>query len=185
MQPTFLPAVQQEIEYELTRDDLFAFQMRASTATPSARRMMRRTRVVYGLVIIGMAILMRPWRSWFSLTAFGVFFSVFVGGGIVAYRYVLRRAIKEMVQENMPEKGQLGRHRIRVDENGLTESTAVGQSRVTWEGIDRVERDSTALFIYTGPHQAHMIPIRAFASLDDAESFYAFVKSRAERESTE
>ena len=166
-----------EVEYELTREDLFHFQKRASTATPVARRMIRRIRVSYVVSILVVAVLMQPWLSWIAFSGFAIFCLVFVVGGFLWHRHTSRQLITEYVDDNTPEKGTLGRHRIVVDDSGLAESTAVGEERVRWPGVYRIDRDSIAFYIYTGPHKAHMIPLRAFSSPDDAERFFAFVHS--------
>ena len=84
----------------------------------------------------------------------------------------------DSVSDEVPEKGHLGRHHISIDEQGLVETTAVGESRVSWAGIDRIERSADAVFIYTTPSAAHMIPRRAFAAPEDQETLYNFVQSQ-------
>jgi hypothetical protein len=63
-----------------------------------------------------------------------------------------------------------------LNEAGLVESTAVGESRCSWAGVDRVEHDQQYIYIYTAPHAAHIIPKRAFNNLHEAESFYQLAK---------
>jgi hypothetical protein len=168
-----------DISYDITRTDLFAFQMRASTKSPLARRMLRETWITYAVVVVVMAFLTTPWKSLVALGGFAVFCIVFIGGGVWFYRYSRKKLIAEYVRDETPEKGQLGWHRLQADQNGLTETTAVGESRVSWEGVQRIERDSAGVYVYTGSHQAHVIPLRAFASSRDAENFYSFMKSHA------
>ena len=118
-----------------------------------------------------------PWMSYIALAGFVVTLVTFLGLGRLMTGYLTRRAIRDYVSQEIPDKGQLGRHRISLDENGLTESTAVGESRVSWAGIDRVERTADAVLIYPTPTAAHMIPKRTFRSPEDQDSFVELVQS--------
>ena len=92
----------------------------------------------------------------------------------------MRRVIRKLVAEERPGRGQLGRHTLILGEDGLVERTTVGESRTAWAGVDRVEQDRDYVFIYTSPAAAHLIPKRAFRSVEDAERFYQL--SRASKE---
>ena len=87
-------------------------------------------------------------------------------------RLLVRRAILQLLKDEKPGKGQLGKHRIVLSEDGVAESTAVGESRTSWAGVDRVEQNPDYIFIYTSPAAAHLIPKRAFRNLQEAEAFY-------------
>jgi hypothetical protein len=166
-----------EIDYELTQDDLIAFHMHALKNSPTVKRFARRTRVMYVILILVMAALTTPWSSGVALAGFVVGAGTFILGAWLFTNTLTRRAIKDQVSREIPEKGQLGRHHMRIDETGVYESTAVGETRVAWAGIDRIDRDEDAIFIYTTPHAAHMIPRRAFATPDAADSFADLAES--------
>jgi hypothetical protein len=85
-----------------------------------------------------------------------------------------------LLKEEKPGKGQLGKHRIVLSANGLAESTAVGESRTSWAGVDRVEQDPHYIFIYTSPAAAHVVPKRAFKDLRAAEDFYHLTRAGKE-----
>ena len=166
-----------EIEYELTLEDLFAFQWYATKHSRTAKRLNRYTYIANAVAILIIGILTMPWMSYIALAGFIVSLGTFLGLGWMMTGYLTRRAIRDYVSQEIPDKGQLGRHRISLDENGLTESTAVGESRVSWPGIDRVERSADAVLIYTTPTAAHMIPKRVFKNSDDEDSFVELVQS--------
>ena len=88
----------------------------------------------------------------------------------------MRRGIRGPMKELVPNKGQLGRHKVVLNEGELIESTAVGESRILWAGVDRVEQNQEYIFIYTQPHAAHIIPKRAFNNAQAAESFYQLAR---------
>jgi hypothetical protein len=91
---------------------------------------------------------------------------------------LMRRAIRRMLEEERPGRGQVGKHRLALSEDGIVESTAVSESRTSWAGVDRVEQNSDYIFIYTSAAAAHMIPKRAFRDLQEAEAFYQLARAR-------
>ncbi len=95
-------------------------------------------------------------------------------------RFLVRRAILQMLKDHKPEKGQLGKHRIVLSEDGVVESTAVGESRTSWAGVERIEQSPDYIFIYTSPVAAHVIPKRAFRDVQEAEGFYQLLRARKE-----
>lgn len=181
-----------EVEYELTREDLYAFQWRASYLAPSARRE-RLKAYGYLFLIFLFIFFILPTISGdgftfsFSIAAVLVTFLlpsitfvlvVFFASALL--RWQLRRAILERVEEEKPGQGQVGRHKIRLTEAEIVEQTEVGESRTSWAGVDRIEQNDDYFFIYTSPHGAHVVPKRAFGSPDEAASFYQLAKINKE-----
>ena len=95
-------------------------------------------------------------------------------------RWLIRRTILQLLEDEKPGKGLLGRHRIVLSQDGLVESTAVSESRTSWAGVDRVEQDPHNIYIYTSLAAAHVIPKRAFRDPQETDAFYQF--SRAGKE---
>jgi hypothetical protein len=71
-------------------------------------------------------------------------------------------------------KNVLTSHTVTLDENGVSETTPVGNSNQNWNSIVDVLRTHNFILIYTQRHAAHLIPINAFASRDAADDFYRF-----------
>jgi hypothetical protein len=173
-----------DIEYELTRDDLYAFQWRAAFRSPRGRRS-RRTVYIYWLVaLLIFATLPAIGADGFTISRVNFGF-VLVAYPIVALaqwwweRWLMRRAILRLIRDEKPDRGQLGLHRLVLDEEGVLERTAVGESRTAWAGVHRVEQDDRYIYLYTSSAAAHVIPKRAFADPGDAEAFYQHSRSRA------
>jgi hypothetical protein len=171
-----------EVQYELTADDLFSFHWRAAFESAIARRTRRSGLLSVFVVLLLLTFLpaisspefLFHWLNWVMIAV--VFPTV-----AVAYRFLerglIRRAIRELVRREQPNKGLIGRHRMVLDESGLIESTAVGESRTSWAGVDRVEQNDAYVFIYTTPTMAHVIPKRAFDG-SGAQAFFEYA-SRA------
>jgi hypothetical protein len=166
-----------EVEYEITPDDLFAFQWRAAYRSPIVRRARRKVYIYVFLTLLLFSLLPAIGYDGFVISRAN-FLLIAITFPVVALIFWLldrrqtRRAILELLKEEKPGKGQLGAHKVTLGEAGLVEGTAVGESRTSWAGVDRVEQNQDYIFIYTAPIAAHIIPRRAFSSLQEAESFY-------------
>jgi hypothetical protein len=167
------------VDYELTPDDLNAFQLRAIQRSPSAKRTRRNTYIYLfaGVLLLAIVPAIGPGGFDISRVSFGFlvgFFALVASLTWFFEKRLTRRAISDLVKEEKPDKGQLGRHTLRLDDAGMVESTAVGESRTSWAGVDRVEKDPDYIFIYTAPHAALVIPRHAFSSADESEKFFQF-----------
>jgi hypothetical protein len=174
-----------EVEYEITADDLFAFHWRAAFGSPRAQRARRKTYLYWFLALLVMTLLPAIGSDGFVIARVNFIFLA-VAFPLVAllhwllYRRLTRRGILGELKKVMPNKGLLGRHKVVLNEGELIESTAVGESRMLWAGVDRVEQNGEYIFIYTQPNAAHIIPKRAFNNAQSAESFYQLARIRKE-----
>ncbi len=165
-----------EVEYELTPDDLYHFQWRGGTKSSIVKRARIKLNIYLLLILIFLSVLPAIGPDGFDLSLANftwilTYPFVIVTSWLFQRRY-MRRSILEQLKEEKPDRGQLGVHKIILNETGLIERTVVGESRTSWTGIHRVEQDEKYIYIYIGPHAAHIIPKRAFSNLQEAESFY-------------
>jgi hypothetical protein len=170
-----------EVEYELTHDDLYHFQWRACFSSPSAKRKKLKFYFYTLLVLVFLSVLPAFASDAFELSYLSFawilfFFPVFVVAFSIIERRQTQRALLDLLKEEKPGRGQIGTHNVVLNEAGLVESTAVGESRCSWAGVDRVEHDQQYIYIYTAPHAAHIIPKCAFNNLHEAESFYQLAR---------
>ena len=174
-----------EVEYELTRDDLYAFQWRGVFVSPRGRRVRRTLYLLWILAILLFAIVPAIGADGFAFSRISFTFIAFAIPAVFLFqwcldRWLIRRTILQLLADERPGKGQLGRHRIALSEQGLVETTDVGESHTSWGGVDRVEHDPHYIFIYTSPAAAHVIPKRAFGRPEEADAFYTFSRVRRE-----
>jgi len=180
------PAPPIEVEFQITREDLFAFQWRAATwrrmrLAGSDLAMLAAALVVMGLLTNGRDAFRLGWVS-VLINMSGALVFVATVAVVLAYmnRRSARRALRAMIDDEKADGGSLGTHRIVLTEQELIETTAVAESRRAWTGMDRVEQDDGYVFIYTGPHAAHIVPKRAFADAAGATRFYETAKQLLE-----
>ena len=170
-----------QIEYELTNDDLYAFQWRGAFKSKLGRRSSLMSYGVWFLAVLLISILPAISSDGFNIEDVDLRFLVtaFVVVACLNWlltRWLMHRFINKLLSELKRDKGQLGRHKVLLDENGVVESTTVGETRTSWAGIDRLEQNRDYIFIYTQPHAAHIIPKRAFDNPHEARAFYELAK---------
>lgn len=74
-------------------------------------------------------------------------------------------------------KATLGRHRIRLNEREIVETSHGQEKRSLWFEIQRVVANDEYLFIYDTPKTAYLIPRSAFLSQRSAEEFIEIAQS--------
>src|SRR5215216_7230049 len=174
-----------EVEYELTHDDLYAFQCRAAFDSPRGRRSTRKVYLLWFVALLLVSLLPAIGPDGFVISRVNfIFLAVaFPIVGLVQgflTRRLMRRALLDLLKEEKPGRGQLGKHKVVLTEDSVVESTAVGESRTSWAGVDRIEQNPQYIFIYTSPAAAHVIPKRAFRDMQEAEGFYQLSKTSRE-----
>ena len=148
------------LEFEITGEDLVAYNVYGATTAPAAKKQSARYRVWLSLaVLVALTILIASDGSWFEGVVFGL-----VGAAVLWL--VWPRLWTWMTRSNVlrhAKTGGLGTPgpcRIWVDEYGIHDATPNGASSVTWQGIDRIEENASHVFVFTGPLQAYVIPKR-------------------------
>jgi hypothetical protein len=166
-----------EVEYDLTRDDLYAFQWRAAFSSSIGRRARSKVYAYWLLALLLCSAMPAIGSDGFVISRVNfTFLVVAFPAGVLAQWYLerrlTRRAILQLLKQERPDRGQLGRHRVVINEGGVAESTAVGESHTSWAGVDRIEQNPEYIFIYTSRAGAHVIPKRVFRDMQEAEGFY-------------
>ena len=170
-----------EVEYEITPNDLYAFQWRAVGKSPQVRRSKRNVYIYYFSALLLFSILPSIGADGFDITRMNFTFLVIAFPAVAfSHRYFddrrTKRIVREAVSGEKPDRGQLGRHKLVLNDKGIIESTAVGESKTSWDGVDRVENDNEYVYIYISPVSAHVIPKRAFVTARVADDFYQLAR---------
>ena len=159
-----------QLDYQIVLEDIAALSLHhARTSKLSRRRML----FMQAWGIFCTLVIVMAWTRGSSVERV-VFFIVLCLLWLFAYplyyRWTIKRNVRKMYAEN-ENKGVLGDHTIVIDPEGVTERSAVGESKTSWGGIERIQADDEHVYLYLGSLQAHVIPKRAFRSHEDAEAF--------------
>ena len=167
-----------EVNYEINADDVLAF----SRHNCRSSRTMRRLRVggytfitlllLFGDIVQLWVRRFLPWEYLLPVVGRQVLELVlFVGIYYLALRWVVKFTASNLSKESR-NAGVMCKHKVVISDEALVETTDVGEQRVLWRGVDRVEENESHIFIYTAPATAHVIPKWAFATNREAEEFF-------------
>jgi YcxB-like protein len=173
------------IDYEMTPEDLAAFNFVAATTSQAKRKSSRAVRVmgmlagVVPLFWIMALLKMAPVTSFMGAAlGFAVLISLFGSllGFVRVYFSTLDRQQLELFGH--PENANaLGRRRIWIAPGGVHELTPTSQSMTRWQGVTRIESRPEALYLFTAGFSASIVPRRAFS---ENALFEQFAKVAAE-----
>jgi hypothetical protein len=101
--------------------------------------------------------------------------AIVVGGVLIAVIFILGLHLSMSSFLFMGRgTGVLTSHAVTLNESGVSEATASGNSNQNWKSVIDVRRTRDFILIYTQRHAAHVIPLNAFASHQAADDFYKF-----------
>ena len=176
-------------EYEITKDDLIAFNLYHNRHSPTARRQYLRSwfyfPFIWLLICIGIWYLADKERG-APLQTFLDLLPLFSGVPLYllffpwGYRRKLRKIVDGMVSEGQ-NRGLFSRHHITLSPEGVTVITADGQVSTTWRAVERVAVADGRAFIYTSAMAAVIVPGRAFAGPTEFEDFVSTAREHHEK----
>lgn len=160
------------IRYNITMDDLVAFNLYHFTRSPFIKG------INYGVMIV-VAMLIVLGFSFASISSgepiaaiLGVIFAALF---CVIYQWMWPASLDWHVRRLLSEghtKGMLGPHELEIDPQGIIERTDMNESRTAWRGVDRIVETEDYAFIYISAIMAHVIPKHA-TTTDDPTAFIA------------
>ena len=165
-----------QLDYEIVLEDIAAFSLHHARTSRLSRR---RLRFSQALGIFSTLVLVMVWPGWTGVERV-VFFIVFCLLFLIAYPVYYQWAIKRNARKIYSQganKSLIGEHTIVIDSEGVTERSAVAESKIAWSGVERIEEDGHNVYFYIGPLQAYVIPKRAFQTPDDGEAFLQLAQS--------
>ncbi len=149
------------VEFDLSVDDFVAYNLRFMQTSDIGRRQLRTFRLLSSLLVLLISFVM-----------VGFVFGHLVGGAVYALVVAialwfaaprlwfahLKWTIRRMAAGD--GIGTTGWHRLTVDDAGITEETAQGQSFIAWPGVKRIDQAEQAAYVFFAPVQAFIIPKR-------------------------
>lgn len=176
-------------EYEITKDDLSAFNLYHHRHSRTARRQYLRSWFIpvfiWLLVFSGIWYLAdkergAPLRTFLDLLPLFSFAPLYLLYFPWAYRRKLRKIVDGMVSEGK-NRGLFSRHRVTLSPEGVTDSGEHGQTSTAWRAIERVAAADEHAYIYTNALAAIIVPRRAFISPSGFEEFVRAAREHHEK----
>lgn len=172
-------------EYEITQDDLTAFNLYHHRHSSTARRHYLRSWFIpvflLLLVCTGIWYLAdrergTPWRTFLDLWPLFCMVPLYLLYFPWAYRRKLHKIVAGMVNEGR-NRGLFCRHRTTISPERVTRVGEFGQTSVVWSAVEKVVLTDDYAYIYISAVSAIIIPRRAFA---DSSEFGKFVRTAGE-----
>ena len=170
------------VEYELTGEDLRAFNLYHQAHSPTARRQYLFSwffpAAVWLLVCTGIWYLADQKRG-VPLQTFLDLLPLFCGVPVYliyfpwAHRRNLRKIIDGMIHEGKNRR-LFCRHRVSISPEVVAESGDFGESSTRWPAVERVVANREYAFLYLNALAAIVVPRRAFPT---EQAFEEFVKT--------
>jgi hypothetical protein len=176
-------------EYEITKDDLSAFNLYHHFHSPTARRQYVRSwfvpAFIWLLICSGIWYLAdrergTPFRTFLDLLPLFSGVPLYLLYFPWAYRRKIRKIIAGMVSEGH-NRGLFCRHRVAISPDGITDSGEFGQASTVWRAVERVAQNGDHAFVYTNALAAIVVPRRAFAAPTQFEEFVRAVRDYHEK----
>ena len=160
-------------EFELTTEDLLAFNWHHYQHSPAMRQAFRRgyTLVIVLCALMGL-LLAYMWGVLIGLITFIVVLPIY----LLMYKQSAQKSLKQNTERMIGEgrnRSMLGRHRVEISEKEITITNEVSRGSILWVGVERVEQSSEYIIIYTASIKAVVVPKRAFRDAREAEVFYS------------
>jgi hypothetical protein len=166
------------LEFDLTKDDVVAFNLYHFAHSPSFRRKkwINLVWVIVGLVsvcVLAAIVVERSGGSadvlWTLLVSIPLY--------IACYPYLLRRAQRKIVERLIAEgqnRDQFGKKQLTFTPIEITAAGELTSTTVRWKAVERIEVAEAYAYVYFSALQAIIVPRRAFSN--DAE-FAAWVET--------
>lgn len=170
-----------EVEYDLTQEDLIAFQRHLKKHRPKPRQNSAVTTAIVVVAVLGLLTLQFV-RDVVQIPLVDYLISLLPGVGVGALLSFLgiillaklrpSNALQKMLQDGRNAEKVLGWRRCRIDARAIYIESPFVSTTYLWEGVDWVAATDEHVFLYLTTVNAFPVPLRAFA---DARTFDAFV----------
>lgn len=174
-----------EIEYQCTIDDMVAFNLYHFANSPSLRKQV----LVNRLITSTLAVLIVVTGFYIAVGKFLPlpFIAPSLLIGIIIFFYypsiqkkTFVRAVTKLLKEGK-NKASLEKQKLTLSSDGVSERSALGETKVGWSSIEKVVQVKKHIFLYIGSVNAFVIPKRAFLSDESLQEFLDYVVSRCGR----
>jgi hypothetical protein len=172
------------LEYELTKQDYIDFNIYYIKNSDTLKRSLiiqRYVMAVFFLIIPFAIYRVTDIPLWYWLA---VFFVVAVLWVIFYPKYFMSATIKrisKLVDEGK-NKDMLGKHIITVNEEGIKEESKNGDSRINWDGVEKVAEAENHIFIYISSVMAYIIPKSIFEDDNTRDEFLKLLYKKTEKD---
>jgi YcxB-like protein len=158
-------------EFELTTEDLIAFNWHHYQHSPAMRQAYRKGFI--SLIVLSASVgllLAYMWEPLVGILTFAMLLPTYAALYKQSVRKNLTQTTARMIAEGR-NRSMIGRHRVEINEKELAITNEVSRGSILWVGVERIEQTSEYIIIYTASIKAVVIPLKAFHDAREAEVF--------------
>lgn len=162
-----------EIDYYLSEEDYLNFNMFHVKNSKTAAKSLKLQRFLMPLFFIAFAYV---FSAIADVSFWGLFITFFILSILWVIFYpkyfysIVNRQTKKMIQEGDNE-GLLGKHYLVMTEEGITETTSSGETRVSWAGLKEFAEDDDNFYLYNSGLSAIILPKKAVPNVVEVREY--------------
>ena len=165
-----------EVQFDLTLEDLLAFHEYHNAHSPTMQRHYHLAWWRLPVAVIILWLVLAVWSGQFSQFASDYWYGLLiVPFWLFWFPWRWHRARRMNALQLLSEGenvGVIGRQRLTITPETVTQSNAYREYRTRWEAVEKIVRSEHYAYVYVSAYTAHILPRRAF--LTDGE-FLKFV----------
>jgi hypothetical protein len=154
-----------QIRYELTLDDLIAFNLFTFRNSPTIRSLQVRNTLITSPIVfviaLALGMVVPHHNHWYPLVVAGLS----TGSLGAYYAYYFKRGYIKRCSDHVRKiyaegsnPGLIGEHVLEVDSEGIVSRTQYSESRLAWGALTKVENEPGFTYLFTGANRAITIP---------------------------
>ena len=161
------------IHYELTEEDYIHFNLYHIKNSKMGKRSLMLQRIVSPFMFIIIAYLFakignQPFLP--LLLTFSVLSIIWIMYYPKYFYSLIARNTKKMIKEGKNDD-LIGNHKMKLTKEGLVDTTANKETKVTWSGITSIEEDDGYFYLYNSSVSAYILPKRELDHVDEVRQY--------------
>jgi len=163
-----------EFQYNVTEEDYISFNLFHIKHSKTAKRSLNIQRWLSPVIFIAISYILSLMDDTPFLLSLPPFLIVSVLWVIFYPKYFYRRiktGTRKFIREGK-NVGMLGEHTLFLSEEGVSEVSANGENKVTWQGMESFHENDNYFYLYNSAVSAFIVPKR---DLKNAEGLREYV----------
>lgn len=162
-----------KIDFQLTEQDYIDFNVYHMENSKTIKKSVFIQRYIISLIFLIAPFVFYNFADIpfsISMAIFGIIYVIW----IAFYPQYLKKSVAKRISKMLEEGNNsdfLGSHSISLTEEGLEESSRLGETKKSWSAIERIDITEAHIFIYASAVSAYIIPTRAFENMKQIDEF--------------
>lgn len=172
-----------ELIFELTEEDYINYNLDHSKKSPSMKKSILIQRIMGPVIFVIAPFVIIQFSEiplWYWLMIFGLSSIAWFVYYPKYTMWEIKRRVKKMLEEGNNEN-LFNQRKLLLTDEGITETSSIGASNISWDKIESLEETEDYLYIYISSVSAHIVPKRIFENLDEQEEFVGKIAKEINR----